>query len=304
MKAIQKVLFPTDFSRESRKAFAYAVDLARRYGAELHLFHAVVLHEGRTHVLDERFPDLSGLRDTLEAMAVQDIEELILDHDVPETVITEVLREADSAGPAIVRYAETHDIDLIVIATHGRRGVRRFLLGSVAAEVVRLSTCSVLAVRRTGEEEAVHPVSRILAPVDFSESGNEALEAACGLASRWGSELRLLHVLEDFIHPAFYNMGATSITDLQPDIIERTEAVMDDLVGNTVPCDGVSIDRSAVEGHPGREIVRYIQDHHVDLVVMATHGRRGIRDFLLGSTTENVIAGADCPVLVVKRRRA
>jgi nucleotide-binding universal stress UspA family protein len=96
-------------------------------------------------------------------------------------------------------------------------------------------------------------------------------------------------------------MGATRIRDLQPDIIERTESALRGFGKRVHACNGVSTGCSVVEGHPGREIVRFIRDFDVDLVVMATHGRRGIKDFLLGSTTEKVVAGADCPVLVVKK---
>jgi nucleotide-binding universal stress UspA family protein len=219
---------------------------------------------------------------------------------LPDLVLKLVQRGDVSAAPPIVQYAEEADIDLIVMGTHGRRGFRKWLLGSVTNEVVRFAPCSVLAVRGEGDPAPVEPIRKILLPVDFSQHGKGALEVACSLASNYGAHLQLIHVLPDGLHPTFYTMGGTKLSEVQPGILERADAAMVELLREIPVCEGVACSTKTVEGHPGREIVRYSRDHEVDLIVIATHGLSGIEHLLLGSTTEKVMAGAACPVLVTK----
>ena len=95
-------------------------------------------------------------------------------------------------------------------------------------------------------------------------------------------------------------MGEPGLDDLKPDIHQSAKSSLEELHDQTGACQGVSVGFVLLEGHPGHEIVRFSRDHGSDLIVMATHGLTGIKHFLLGGTTEKVIAGAECPVLVVK----
>jgi nucleotide-binding universal stress UspA family protein len=300
MLNIRKILFPTDFSDCSKEALHQAVKIAQEHGSELHLLHAIVLHTDDPHDPSHHLPDPSRIRKILEELATERMGALVRDHDIPDLVVRQIHRRDISAAPPIVEYARETDIDLIVMGTHGRRGVRKLLLGSVAAEVIRMAPCSVMTVRGKGERTYVHDMSRILAPVDFSDPGENALAVACKLAKTYGSQLQLVHVLGDILHPTFYNMGATRLSDLQPEILQSTESALEGLLDDVGDCQGAPVEFHALEGHPWREIVRFSRDHDSDLIVMATHGLSGIKHILLGSTAEKVIGAAECPVLVVK----
>jgi nucleotide-binding universal stress UspA family protein len=199
-----------------------------------------------------------------------------------------------------VDYALEEDIDLIVMGTHGRRGLRKLLLGSVASEVTRLAPCSVMTVRGRGPEDSVQDFERILVPVDFSDSGTPALSVACHLASEYEAELQLVHVLAELLHPAFINLGPTNIGTLHPELLQRTMSELRELLAKTPGCEPVRAQCYGLEGHPGPEIIQFSKEHHSDLIVMAAHGLTGIKHLLLGGTAERLIAGAECPVLTVR----
>jgi nucleotide-binding universal stress UspA family protein len=153
-----KILFPTDFSEHSLYALPYAKDLVGQFGGELHCIH----------VVDEAYQYWMGAGETATVPVVMPVEEVrraseaqlgkfVREHlgDMPEgRVWTEVL--VGRPFMEIIRYAHDKEMDLIVIATHGRGALASMLLGSVTEKVVRKSTCPVLTIR--------HPEQRFVAP--------------------------------------------------------------------------------------------------------------------------------------------
>ena len=149
MIAIKRILIPTDFSETSSAAIEYAIDLAGRYQASLHLLHVI---EKRAVPPEAEFPlgIFEGQTVTRERLV---------------GLLTPVQRTAFRADFAVVigspsveiaRYAKAHEIDLIVMGTHGRSGVSHLLMGSVAEKVVRKAPCPVLTVRHP-EHEFIQP---------------------------------------------------------------------------------------------------------------------------------------------------
>ena len=127
------------------------MELAKQFDAELHLLHVVVLHQDDPHSLGQAFPGLEELHQRMEEAAASEMKRSI---DGPRDAglrVVEAQKRHVAAAPAILEYAEREDVDLIVLGTHGRRGLRRFLLGSVAEEVVRSAHCPVLTYREGKE---------------------------------------------------------------------------------------------------------------------------------------------------------
>ncbi len=142
---IKSILFPTDFSEGSNEALNYAVDLANRYGAKLYLIHVIYdIAKGSgwyvPHIsMDQMYKDIEeGAKKELERFGNQELGGL---KNVERTVIKGVPHEE------IINFAKNNKIDLIVIGTHGRKGLDRILFGSTAAQVVRFAPCPVLTVR-------------------------------------------------------------------------------------------------------------------------------------------------------------
>ena len=235
---------------------------------------------------------------------MEDIEPELVEEtpDSEEVQIKPALVSDVAPAPAIVSYAERCDIDLIVMGTHGRRGVRRLLLGSTAEEVVRTAPCPVFTVR-SQDPSAVTPkeIASILVPLDFSRHSQTALCHAKELAAVYDARLDLLHVVEDWLrlHPAFYNTDVMTIAGIDPDLEGKAAEELKQFYHETEG-PGPAVNFHVWKGHAAHEIIRFIIEHGSDLVVMSTHGLRGLEHFLLGSVAEKVVRRSPAPVFTVK----
>ena len=142
-------------------------------------------------------------------------------------------------------------------------------------------------------------ITRILVPTDFSETADAALDCATTLAERFGASLRLVHVFDDPYAAAIYTPEVYA--PMPPDIRERIltdvrRRLAEQLTG-IAPVEATS---EVLEAAPAEAIVDDARAHGADLIVMGTHGRRGLSHMLLGSVAERVLRTAPCPVLVVR----
>ena len=154
MIILKNILVATDFSDPSAVALAYGRDLARSYGAKLHVLH--VVEDVMMRYSPEVVVASPVLQKDLESAARRDLEALITDDDRRTLSITPIVQTSGSAPGGIVEYAREQSIDLIVAGTHGRSAMKQFLMGSVAERVVRTAPCPVLTVR-THERDFLAP---------------------------------------------------------------------------------------------------------------------------------------------------
>ncbi|MFO8098102.1 MAG: universal stress protein, partial [Salinibacter sp.] len=215
-----------------------------------------------------------------------------------------VSRSNATVDEAVLEYAETEAVDLIVLGTHGRRGMDRFVLGSVAETVLRRAPCPVLTIREgTSRTESETLIRTVLAPIDFSEASRHALAIADGLASAFEAELHLLFVGEERTVPTFSDTGlpGLGVVKMDPDIVDNADEALRHLYerrGGEAP----DVSYHVEEGHVASTISSFAADASVDVIVMATRARKGMDRFLVGSTTERVVRSAPCPVLTTRRR--
>lgn len=300
MKPITKILFPTDFSECSQQALGHAVFLAEQYGAQLHMLHAILLHDEDPNNPLYSFPDPDEIYRTVSAAAHSRLAELLKEHGTDKLDIKEVQRRGIAPGPVILEYAQEAGIDLIVMGTHGRRGLGRLFLGSVAEEVVRLAKCPVLTLRQHKEPRAADKVAQILVPIDFSEHARDALERAVELSKVYDSKLLLLHVLQQPVYPQVYYPGTGAAFSFDYSVVRRqAREALDDLV-KEFPQAAERITTKVIDGYPATAITDLAEELRVDLIVISTHGLTGLSHLLLGSVTEKVVRLAQCPVLTVK----
>ncbi len=151
MIQLKKILFPTDFSRRGNRALLHSLNLAKKYKAELHMLHALVLWDDDPHNPAYHFPDKEELQTRLEEAAAAQMTADLEKADIEDLVIKQVHERGMTPAETIARYAGENDIDLIVIGTHRRRRIGH-LFGSVVEEVVRMASCSVLTIRQEEEE--------------------------------------------------------------------------------------------------------------------------------------------------------
>ena len=294
MAAIQNIIVPTDLSEPSRAAVARAAWIARLEGAAIHLVHAL------------RFPMVGGPYDVSVPGAVwqevrrgvrEELEKIRKDLEASGIAsVSAVVSEAVDPFEPIEAAIQEKDADLVVMGTHGYGGIQKALLGSVAARTVRQASCPVLAVK--GDEQAASaPIRRILVPIDFSEPADAAVALAAGLAKTAGASLEILHAV-DFApeYAAHLPADAMEIEEKMRSVgTERLEGIARDLQGS-----GVEVALHIVRDAPVNAIRAEAERLDVDLIVMGTHGRRGVSHLLLGSVAERTLQTAPCSVLCVK----
>ena len=147
---IQKILLPTDFSTLSAPATEYACELAAKFDAELHLLHTLEIHTDSTPAFGMGLALPNYIHESRAAAETSLASLLAPKWSAGRRVIRTVLE--GSPKVEIIRYARQHDIDLIVLSTHGRTGLSHVVMGSVAENVVRTAPCPVLTLRPQGHQ--------------------------------------------------------------------------------------------------------------------------------------------------------
>ena len=299
MIRIKKILYTTDFSDSSLCVFPQAVYLANKYNAELHMLHAIVLHALDPLNPEDKFPEFDNLVRLFKKNAKKRMDYEILNADLKNLNVVKAQERGFSAAPVILDYCKKNKIDLIVMGTHGRRGIEHLFMGSVAEEVVRLAENPVLTVRKSDDLMPIASKKKILVPIDFSIHSKTALKYALKIAPTYNAKLQLLHVVEESIHPAFYASGINSIFEINSQLKSRSKEVIREML-DSVGGKEVETDIFVVEGRASSEIIKFAEEKSSDLIIISTHGLTGIEHLLLGSVTEKVVRMAKCPVLTVK----
>ena len=321
---IQRILMPTDFSTCANHALTHAITLARRFGAELHLLHVNVMYEVEPTPAGEVFPGYEELHLRREE-AIERQMSLLLDQRHAEgLLIVEAQLRAFSAAPAILDYVVGEQIDLVVLGTHGRRGLRRFVLGSVSEEVVRAAPCPVLTVRDEEEVERFHEMRRIVVPFDFSAESRKALDAARELAAVYGAQIDLVHVVEpplytqldaplgrftfEFDREKFALEMKAEMTKLVDGLNNEGSAVgssgAEGLSTDSPHIDSPHIEGHVIDGFVALALTKFAETSGADLILIASHGLGGLQHFLLGSVAAKVVRSASCPVLTLRHPAA
>lgn len=294
---IGTILFPTDFSNVAEGAFAHAAHLALRYHATIHVFNVEAPDSGDTPNPMDFLPGEPAEGTGADEDAVQYVNVQTATQE--QGTVPVVYAQTDSTSPAeaIVGYASDEEIDLVVMGTHGREGMDRLLSGSVSEQVVRTAPCPVFTVLPSKKPSGVPTIARVLAPVDLSEQSEMVMQHAAALSDAYAAPLDLLHVVEEAAYPNAY--GLDPLTPSLPNVQDRAREALETLAGRLdLRTDPVNI--HVLAGHAARDIVEFADEHEADLIVMATHGRTGLKRFLIGSVAEKVVRRAPCPVFTLK----
>jgi nucleotide-binding universal stress UspA family protein len=319
MLTIDRMLLPTDFSPAAADAERRARALARLFEADLHILHITKgkeLSELSQRIdsadsqtaerLHEHVSDWLGLAGDLSATSSQ------LQGPHRETAsnrsgpVVRAIRQAASPQAGILAYAEEIAADLVVMGTHGSGTARGPLLGSVADRVLRQATRPVVTVRpdletsdpSREEIEAEDRQRLIVVPIDFSEPTRLLIAHAKHWAVTFDAQVDFLHVVEEPPRPSFYpidrfwSQTPTVATEARTRLGTKVEAT-----------EGPDVDqeiRVLVGGTAPDQIVEYAEAREARLILTATHGLSGLRRYVLGGVTDQVIRQAHCPVCALK----
>jgi nucleotide-binding universal stress UspA family protein len=301
---IHHILCPIDFSEGSRRALDHAVTLARWYHARLsvvHVYPRAIPVYGISYTGPEGLqPVVLSEVDRQQLLSRLDAE-VVEDRAATHLTIETVLDEAANVPEAVVSRARTTSVDLIVIGTHGRSGFERLMLGSVAEKLLRKAACPVLTVPAHAPDAVPREagsIRRIVCPVDFSSSSEDALEYAASLAQESHASLTVLHVLEQLPDLGEY-ADAVGLTEHRDARFQQARTQLSHTV-KAIVRGTCKADELVLVGRAYAEILRVAGDQAADLIAMGVRVR-GTTDLLFfGSTTNHVVRAARCPVLTIK----
>ena len=292
---IKHVLCPIDGSSSSLQAFNYAIALARWQGARLHLLEVIErlpspgrgIGGGKEHV---------GVPNEARAALERDLRQVLVSRRAADVKI-EVVMRVGNVVREILAQARATRADLVVIGSHGRGGVQRLVLGSVAEKVVRQVTCPVLTVRRGVHRTRRNrsPFKTILCPTDLSAAGNKAVAYAKRLAREADAQLIVASAVE---WPFSQAVTSGPVAALQKGLEENLSKALARLLPRP-GARGPAAKATVVHGEASAAIVKLARARSVDLIVMGVSGRGALDVLLLGSTTHDVIRQGAWPVLTV-----
>lgn len=303
MIEIRRVLCPVDFSDHSLRALRHAATLVGWYQAALTALYV------DTELPVDNAADVGtfGVASTavLEAArstrVVDDLHGFVARVLDSQGVDVEVEEGRDVAG-AIVSRAVTLSADLIVMGTHGRTGIKRWFAGSVAERVLRTAPCPVMVVPpRDAVAASTVSFKHIVAAIDFSESSLAAFRWGLSLAEESDAHLWLLHTIE--VPPEL--RASAVLSDVEIDELNasaRADALS--RLRTWIPEQAAgfcSIETATATGEAAHAILRFAAEHEADLIVMGAQGHGALDRFIFGSKTRDVIGGATCPVLTIRR---
>ena len=287
--SLKNILFTTDFSDYADRALPYAVGLARHYGGTIFVAHTIPPEPRRPLPLEPTPPELDDLRYHAEHAMDSFVRSAPL-----ASVRYEVVLERGETELVFQDIVKKHDIDLVVIATHGRAGLKKLLLGSIAEEIFRSVTCPVLTigpdVKRN--EIACGSLRHILYATDFSAASLCALPYALALAVDYRARLSCVHVIAEITTIPLYYRERT-LRDAREEMEKLLPA------GAGLACEPQII---AVTGDPAEKILELACDLDSDLIVMGARHQGSARlvAHLPWACTHQVVRHATCPVLTVR----
>lgn len=285
----KRMLVALDGSKMAEVVFSYARELAGRLGLELYLLHVCTAEE---------VPQLPMCQAYIEHMAeklkAQSEEILSQAESKPVKKAIRVVGKTVIGYPAeeILKYAEENNVDTIMLATHGRSGIRRWGLGGVADKVIHEADVPVWLIPSQLHEGILYdkmPDRKILVPLDGSPLAEEVIPHVITLAKQRGVEQRI--ILINVSRPVTPKLSEEDKMLIGKDVfaLKTTGEIYLNKIAMKFEDAGLETEVDQLVGDPAEEIVRYAAACKPRLIVMSTHGRSGFKRFVFGSVTESVL---------------
>jgi len=297
-KQIRRILAATDFSDVSSNVVPLGLRIAGELDATLYVCHVIDL------------PTISLYGETVFEPIMQQQRYIDFARREIETIIErageskcdwEPLVAVGQPVEEIKRIVAEKNVDLVLTATHGRSGLKRFFLGSVTERLMRALACPLLVFRvdeaaASGNVIQNFPFQRILVGCDFSDDSNRAVEFGLSMSQEFEAQLHLVHVVEPTAYHEFTHLPSGPDDPLQKDLYDSIRQKLESLIPEEALhwCTAKS---SVLVGKPYAEIVRYAEINDIDLICLGLRGHGMVEEILIGSTIDRVVRRSPCPVL-------
>ena len=276
-----------DDSLSSKAALIEASNRARKHGGKVIMVHAVFFDTEEFGIapdqLDKRMKiGEKACVESKQKIASEfgiEVQSLLCEGDPPEVILD---------------VAQGKKADLIVLGTYGRRGLNRLLMGSVTSRIILDSPADVLVVKKPCTE-CTGEYASVLVPYDGSDFSKRALNRACQIAKQDNSSVTVLYII-----PRYEEMVNFFKTEsIRKSLMQEAEKIMES-AREFATIQGTVVRTEVSEGYAPDRIAEIAKERGYDLIVIGSHGYRGMNKAIMGSTTERVILNAGCPILVVR----
>lgn len=282
MKQLQKILVPVDINSEYQKQIEVAVKLADIFKSEIILMYVVPADD-----LNEDVKDII-IRSVTETL--HEIRKIFLSNyiKVKDTVIS-----FGNIVETIIQKGDLERVNLIFLGARNKKINEKYHLGVISEQIIQKSEVPVCVIKPDGK----NLVTNILCPVDFSEPSGRALNNAILLAKKFEAALHILTVYEPIL-----SVSGWIHVDLDEENAKRLERVQKEMLAfiSQFDLEGVNYKIEVETGNIEELILTNIDSHHIDLLIMGTHGRTGLSHFIMGSVTKKVTREMPCSFITMK----
>jgi nucleotide-binding universal stress UspA family protein len=276
-----------DDSPSSKAALIEASNLAKKHGGRVILVHAVFFDTEEFGIAPEQLEKRLKIgekaciqsKDMVSSEFGIEVQSLLCEGDPPDVILD---------------VAQGKQADLIVLGTHGRKGLNKLLMGSVTSRIIADAPTDVLVVKKPCIECSGEYKS-ILVPFDGSDFSKRALNRACRLAQNDNAEVTVLYVIPRYEEMIDFFKTASIRMSLYKEAARITASAK-----GLASLQGIMVKTGIAEGHAADKIIEAARKMVNGLIVMGSHGYRGMNKAIMGSTAERVILDATCPILAVR----
>lgn len=321
----KKIMCAIDFSEFTPSIVSYGKSLAKEFDSKLCLCHIVP----GTLMVASHMPPYVDYAD-IETERIQHTRDKLEKMAETFDVDCEIWVTAGHPADEIEKTARENQVDMVIAATHGGSGIKRFLIGSVTNRLVKILTCPLLVLHaRENQTQATFEhgikLERILVGCDFSPDSSLAFEYALGLAQEFQTQLYLAHIMNPMVSTGLtaadyikiqegdhISWTRSEYLELQKKTVDEDHKIKSSLLNrlerqltNMVPedsrnwCTPITI---LLEGEPYKELIHYAEKKEIDMIILGVRGHSLLEQFLVGSTTDRVISRGTCPVLAVRQK--
>jgi nucleotide-binding universal stress UspA family protein len=284
---VDEILIPLDGSKEAESVLPYVRNLAPQFNSRVYILGVGIGRKTRR------------VNRLLEDYVNRIINELHVYNIKAEPVIL-----YGTAAEKILDFTTEKEIDLIIMATHGRSGITRWWMGSVAEKVISEATAPVLLIRSKrrktkGTVDKLESIHKILAPLDGSDIGEVALPYAEAVAANSRATINLIQIISP---PGTVEANLLGGPDWRKFVNAMRDAGESYLksIAERLSGKDIKVSYEVLTGDPADKIVEYSTAKGANLIAMSTHGRTGLSRWVLGSVADKVLHGARIPILLVR----
>ena len=289
----EKILVPLDGSEISEQALPCAQEIVGRLGSKIVLMQVSETGESGLYHVQELYIN----------QIAQKVKEIVKKfREQPVEVEPAIL--IGSAADEIIKYADKNDVGLVVMGTHGRSGISRWAVGSVANKVIRGTKAPVMLVRSRESCPVAKSrlLTRVVVPLDGSEVGEAALPYVIDMATKLDMEVILFQAVSLAYHVYASGEIVSQVPytnqEMQP-VVASVRAYLDK-VADRLKAKNLRVRTDAKTGSAADSIIKAADEFQADLVAMSTHGRSGISRWVFGSVAERVLQAGTTPLLLVR----